>query len=288
MNYDIYDGYIFFHDKDCTNNCAGDDSYRYAGPNPNNWVCFGYDINNYNNECENGTFSATSDYAYRIIGFFRDVDGSNDNRYYIKLIKATPYVGKDATNGKYYWSGSSNNKVNTFASSTLFSDTLNGDSESYLALLTTNDWYSYLAQPIWNVGKCSQSNCQYAVAKTAYTEEMTGQGVTITNNSYKIGLMYVNDYGYAAGDSSWTTTLDSYNSVATSNWLFLGSDEWTITSYTNWLDTSFWVTDTGYTAGTYVYKSAGAIRPVMYLKSNIEITLGNGTISSPYHLKIGE
>lgn len=73
----------------------------YLSDNINNWVCFGYDrddlvdtnVNNIPDECESATF-ATSDYAYRIIGLFKDVDGNNANyKYYVKLIKATEYIG---------------------------------------------------------------------------------------------------------------------------------------------------------------------------------------------------
>ena len=50
---------------------AGDNSYRYAGTNPNNYVCFGSD----EETCPN-------DNLYRIIGVFNDT-----GEYQVKLIK---------------------------------------------------------------------------------------------------------------------------------------------------------------------------------------------------------
>ena len=59
---------IYYHNSTLANG-AGDNSYRYAGANPNNYVCFGSD-----------TTTCSEDNLYRIIGVF-------DNQ--VKLIKAT-------------------------------------------------------------------------------------------------------------------------------------------------------------------------------------------------------
>ena len=53
---------------------AGDNSYRYSGANPNNYICFGSDAD-----------TCPDEYLYRIIGVF-DEDG--DGEYNVKLIKA--------------------------------------------------------------------------------------------------------------------------------------------------------------------------------------------------------
>ena len=52
---------------------AGDNSYRYSGANPNNYVCFGSDA-----------ATCPNDNLYRIIGLF---DDDKDGAYNIKLIK---------------------------------------------------------------------------------------------------------------------------------------------------------------------------------------------------------
>ena len=68
---------------------AGDNSYRYAGASPNNYVCFGSD----EEVCSN-------DNLYRIIGAF---DDDNDKVYNVKLIKYD-YVTSEmlGTNGRDY------------------------------------------------------------------------------------------------------------------------------------------------------------------------------------------
>src|SRR5699024_7955385 len=53
---------------------AGDNSYRYAGANPNNYVCFG-----------STESPCPEENLYRIIGIF---DDDKDTNYQIKLIKA--------------------------------------------------------------------------------------------------------------------------------------------------------------------------------------------------------
>lgn len=52
------DNDIYYHDRSLTNG-AGDNSYRYAGANPNNYVCFGSSAN-----------PCPTDNLYRIIGVF--------------------------------------------------------------------------------------------------------------------------------------------------------------------------------------------------------------------------
>ena len=61
---------LYYHTSSLANS-AGDNSYRYSGANPNNYVCFGSDAS-----------TCPSANLYRIIGVF----GSE-----VKLIKSTSY-----------------------------------------------------------------------------------------------------------------------------------------------------------------------------------------------------
>ena len=169
---------------------AGDNSYRFSGANPNNYVCFGSD----EETCPN-------DNLYRIIGVF---DGQ------VKLIKYD-YAGEStlgtapASNGTlsssyykgslsripyYYWSGSSSNDSNTWSSSTLNTDILNG---TYLNTLGS-EWTSKIATTSWKVGGMAFS--QTNTAKQYYTTELGSSSSSTTYNA-KIGLMYLSEYGYA-------------------------------------------------------------------------------------------
>ena len=305
----LYDGVLYHHTSDTTAddyiaNNAGDDSYRYSGPNPNNWVCFGYDRNSITDTnsndipdiCESGTFSATSDNAYRIIGWFKDVDGNSNNAYYMKLIKATAYTGGGST---VAWNSSNSN---TFSASPLFSTTLNGASGSYLSTLTSNGWNSYLAQPIWNVGGCPNASCVSGTANSAYTAEMVtsgsnsygAYGTAATNNSYKIGLMYVNDYAYAVQSDYWTRPLGGnsstdYRTLTSYNWMYVSGlgTEWTISRFSDYSNSSFIVSSNGNVSYDIVSTYSYAVRPVLYLASSTKINENtNGTVTSPYVLGI--
>ena len=82
---------LYLHDADLANG-AQDNSYRYSGANPNNFVCFGPGAE------ADGT--CANDNLYRIIGLF---DDDKDGNYQIKLIKSD-YVTSDmlGTDGRDY------------------------------------------------------------------------------------------------------------------------------------------------------------------------------------------
>ncbi len=228
---------------------AGDNSYRYAGANPNNYVCFGSDAE-----------TCPADNLYRIIGVFGDQ---------IKLIKNTSL-------GNYYWSGSSSNNSNTWSNSTLNTGTLNG---TYINGLGTT-WSDMIETTTWKVGGMAFS--QTNTVKQYYTTEL-GSSSSNTTYSAKIGLMYVSDYGYAASPNYWTTELYYYEPSKSTNWLYLGSEEWTISRRSDGTYYAFNVGSTGLVGYDYVFGRRG-VRPSFYLKSNVAITSGDGTSSNPYRL----
>ena len=247
---------IYYHTSSLANS-AGDNSYRYAGANPNNYVCFGSD-----------SVSCPSNNLYRIIGVF----GSE-----VKLIKSTSY-------GNYYWSGSSTNQSNTWSSSTLNTSTLNG---TYLNNLGSA-WSNLIANHTWKVGGAAFSNVYNGTPQTAYNYEV-GSNSSSTTYSAKIGLMYVSDYGFAASNSYWTSTLGSYNSssITSNNWMYLGSNEWTISLSSDNSGTvyyAFYVNYTGYVDSNRVYRSSYAVRPSFYLTFSTQYVSGSGTSSDPIRI----
>ena len=183
---------IYYHTSSLANS-AGDNSYRYAGANPNNYVCFGSDA-----------ATCPSDNLYRIIGVF-------DNE--VKLIKSTSY-------GNYAWDSGSN----TWSSSTIRS-TLN---TTYYNTLSAT-WQNKIATHTWKVGGM-KNNSSYT-AKQYYDVEV-GSSSSSTTDSMKIGLMYVSDYGFAASADYWTTALSDYESSKSSNWM-AGLTEWTVSRYSS-------------------------------------------------------
>ena len=269
---------------------AGDNSYRYSGANPNNYVCFGSDEE-----------TCPKENLYRIIGVF---DGQ------IKLIKAD-YTTSEmlGTNGRDYYgtySYSTSNYKGSMDTSTIAGYRWNYDtsvstygsnnwttSEFNKINLNTNywnylgtTWQNLIAETTWHLGGMTSSR---NTAKAFYDGERNnvGYGSNPTTYSDEIGLMYPSDYGYAASPDSWVTDLYDYDNstITANNWLYMGLYEWTITPYSSVSNNVFAVNSNGllynYSA-SYGY----AARPVFYLKSNVELSGGTGTSSDPYRLAV--
>ena len=236
---------LYYHTSSLENSAA-DNSYRYAGANPNNYVCFGSDAS-----------TCPSDNLYRIIGVF----GSE-----VKLIKSTRL-------GNYYWSGSSLNRSNTWSSSTLNTETLNG---TYLSGLSAT-WSNKIATHTWYVGGYST---YVATPKTIYNAESSG-----TTYRAKIGLIYVSDYGYAASNNYWATNMGSYHSanIRNNNWMYMGLMEWTISRCSSSSISAFRVDDAG-SLDFYSVNISYAVRPSFYLTASTTYVSGSGTSSDPIRI----
>ena len=242
---------------------AGDYSYRYAGADPNNYVCFGSDAE-----------TCPEDNLYRIIGVFEDQ---------VKLIKNTRIGGQ-------FWSGSLEIGNNEWSNSTLNTGTLNG---TYLNGFGTR-WSNMISTTDWKVGGMTGSNGYEANVKTAYNYEL-GSNSSNTIYSAKIGLMYVSDYGYAASPSAWTINLGIYNNYTNTSksWLNLGADdEWTISRMSDNTYNAFLVGYYGIFAfRVYLGTGGGAgvdndfgVHPTFYLQPFAEISRGDGTKENPFRL----
>ena len=238
---------IYYHTSSLANS-AGDNSYRYGGANPNNYVCFGSDSS-----------SCSSNNLYRIIGVFGDE---------VKLIKSTSY-------GNYAWD---NRQSNTWNSSTkpTIRTTLN---TTFLESLSST-WQNKIATHAFKVGGISYNiNDSYTVQKY-YNLEVGNSSNNITDNM-KVGLMYVSDYGYSAPPDYWTADIAS-NSIDNNYWMYSGAIEWTISRDSNNSTGAFRV----YRAAWGYFNSASAItiRPVFYLNSNVQYASGTGTSNNPIRI----
>ena len=239
--------YIYIHNSSLDNG-AGDNSYRYAGASDsvNNYICLGSDAAT----CPDANL-------FRIIGVFGDKT---------KVISAKS-VGtqKWNTSNSNTWSSSS---LNTY---------LNGE---YLTSLGTLK--NKIATTTWKVGGNTFEDIIISIPSTAYQNEIVAPAKNTTNDA-KIGLMYVSDYGFATDQSGWTTELSSYNSNTLKNWLYLGSDEWTISRDSGLPDSylrAFYVTSTGYGDYGTVF-NVFAVRPSFNLDSSVKYVTGSGSMSDP-------
>ena len=80
-----HDGKADYDGMENSNLEAEDDSYRYSGANPNNYVCFGGD-------CSNNPNDPNYKNLYRIIGLFKNED---NGQYEMKIIKADGTTKED-------------------------------------------------------------------------------------------------------------------------------------------------------------------------------------------------
>ena len=236
---------IYYHDADLENG-AGDNSYRYAGANPNNYVCFG-----------STTTPCPAENLYRIIGVF-----GNE----VKLIKSTSY-------GNYVWDSGGSNTWDATTKPYMYT-TLNS---TYLNSLG-NAWSSIIETHSYEVGGMAWNNSY--TAKEYYDVEV-GSSQSGYEELMKIGLMYVSDYGFAASPDYWGTRLWYYSDAIGYNWLYSGSNELTISRDSGDSRYVFRVNSSG---GVYNDGSAAlsyAVRPSFYLTSSTTYVSGSGAATDP-------
>ena len=157
-----------------------------------------------------------------------------------------------------------------------------------------------IEEVVWNLGGSSTYNDvtpSMFYERERGTTVYTGRPTTWTG---KIGLMYPSDYGYA---TSGGTTKDRAACLAKElrNWyssdfsdckgndyLFDASNaRWTLAPYSAHGDLVFSVLPGGLVSADKISASNTlAVRPALYLKSNIQVDKGTGAKSNPYRLKM--
>ena len=277
---------IYYHNSSLTNG-AGDNSYRYSGANPNNYVCFG------SNES-----TCPTDNLYRIIGVFGNqvklikydyatsaLLGTDGDYASTGTPNASYYKGSLTTINTYYWNNST--KKNTWSESLLNKTNLN---TNFINNIGT-EWANKIATTTWKVGGNTYANIRDVIPATAYQNEIVNPVTTNTTDnateySAKIGLMYVSDYGFGADPSAWTTTLYNYDgsvngsTIRSLNWMHMGYYEWTISRDAGNSYSAFYVNLGGcvYSGNVSDYN---AVRPSFNLESSITYVSGSGSASDP-------
>ena len=259
---------IYYHNTSLTNG-AGDNNYRYAGANPNNYICLGSDAT-----------TCPDDNLFRIIGVFGDK---------VKVIKDKSVV-------KTHWDTSN---YNTWSISSL-NTYLNG---TYLTSMGTLS--DKIDVATWKVGGNTWDNISVSTAKEVYDYEIKNPSTTAstgeTEYSAKIGLMYVSDYMFAVLQDNWTLVAynsndatKDYRAIKAENWLYLGSDEYTITRSSKNSGEVFAIYSSGEVYSYSVSCDSGEplpcsvyakyARPSFYLISSVEYSGGTGTSSDPIRI----
>ena len=286
---------IYYHNSNLTNG-AGDNSYRYAGANPNNYVCFGSD-----------DATCPSDDLYRIIGVIDgkikliSADGATTTMLgtdegYVKTYQAafgsdsSYYKGNgDLTKiGTYKWNKSG---TNTWSTSTTNTTNLNTNYLTYLDSKNTK-WKTMIDDTTWYVGGMTYTNGFYSNAKKAYNYEVGSNKDATTTVTSKIGLMYVSEYYYGATPDYWTlpgynSSGNDYSKAVNDNWLYTGLYECTISRRSDASVSEFVVLGSGSVGDDDVGNSLGnVLRPSFSLSSSIKFTSGEGTAVNPIRIQL--
>ena len=276
--------------------------YRYYGPSPNNYICL---------DMEGGS-TCPDKHLYRIIGSIYE-EKENTNR--IKVIKATPLT--DGTTNGFSWDYKSDGTYdNIWATITSgnYSNSLTSGSQ-LMKLLNSGAWWNGTSGSYYNNSttatnvnftnyKLSDKAKSYITTSRYYlggynndpplTNEMYGyERGTLRYNTDRplywegmIGLMYLSDYGYAAGNTCVTgTKLYNYNGgCMNKDWLYISNTlQWVMSPRSGYSNIVFYVDSSGFVGNGYSY-FAFAARPVFYLNSSASISEGEGTLAAPYIL----
>lgn len=274
---------LYFHDASLDGG-AGDNSYRYAGLNPDNYVCF----NTKENCQQNG------EYLYRIVGVF-----NNDGVEKVKLVKNVSWINDNwDENGKSNWRLSS-----------LFNKLNGTDVDEYQNYLTFlgEEWADKISLSTWYVGginnyrvspkviyedELGSTRTKVQDVKCASQEE-AGQ-VACTQDDLevkaKVGLLYASDFGFASLPEQWTKSLYDYD--ATDNYLVKTNTNyrtWLITSYvnSNIVNNVLYIVNypseiKGYVQSGKVSGSYNFVMPAFYLNPEVSYVSGSGSSNDPY------
>ena len=274
---------------------TSDNNLRYVGANPCNYVTFngekaGWRIIDILNTPEGQRMKLIRTDSLGNLSWYYTSTGSYANDWTTSslqtLLNSGAYYNRNT--GQYY---------NRSTTATTLDFTSNGLTEEAKNQIDTITWKLG--------GTASYTSSSNGLASHWYTYE---RGTTVytgrpTEWPGKVGLMYPSDYGYATSGGSTsnrTSCLNkelyswddsSYSDCKNNDWLLDSSTiQWTLAPDSSFSDSVFFVGDTGYvgTSGdipnSYAY-SQYAVRPSVYLISEMSILSGEGTSESPYEIR---
>ena len=266
-----------------------DQNLRYVGATPKNYISFNKEM-------------------WRIIGVFNVYN--NDSNKTEKLVK----IIRNESLGKYSWdtSASSINSgagINEWSQADLMTE-LNTDYLDINKTSGTTTWYdginnkktgtydyskniksgyiNKIANVRWNLGSSYQGGSvldMYKNERSTTHVSNPSDGVTRTNTwDGKIALIYPSDYGYASTNTTCRNYLgpdDDYNGTCNNdNWLANINVIHTLTPH-RYADNNIIVSSIEFIDNDLTF-SPNAVSPVLFLKSDVQITSGTGDESNPF------
>lgn len=256
---------------------------RYYGTEPDNYIMF------------NGEM-------WRIIGVLDTETESGEIKSLTKIIR------EDSLGTFSY----DNNNANDWENSSLYSllnndyynsinSTNNGSSDDYCwsyidargdcdftSSGINSAYHDFIETVVWKLGSVENED---QITNDWYIDENLNNSIYSNRVISKIGLMSMSDYGYASfsyNRCDISTAFLSYfysNNCGYSSWLFNGAQEWTLTpnAYLDYM--VFYIENVGdsidYDLSENLTKGS-SVRPSLYLKEEVLINSGSGTIDDPY------
>ena len=273
-----------------------DNNLRYVGASPKNYLKF-------------------NDEIWRIVGVFNNITtiDKEDKEKKESLVK----IVRNDLLGNYSWDSSSSDTndgygINEWSQADLMTE-LNTDyintsltsgttlwfndynnhkfGRYYYIKNIKSDFVDKIANVRWNLGgystaQVSSSNMYNAERGTAHISNPS-DGTTRKNTwDGKIALIYPSDYGYASTDrvcrDNMSSKTNNVFNCKNENWLFNSADQWTLSPNSGIAYNVFCVLSDGYVYHSCYAGGNGAVRPALFLKSDVVIAGGTGTESDPF------
>jgi len=299
-----------------------DHNLRYIGANPNNYVLFNDELwrvigvmNNIEDEAGNKTSRVKIIRNESIGSYSWDTSDSTINAGYginewsqadaMKLLN--PGYEDELVGGSLYWNRGSGNCYNGQSNVTTSCDFCT----SGLMANARN----MVASSVWNLGSNgSEVNYNNIITSKFYElEGSSNNGKFCTSGDWcnddiirqikwlgYVSIMYPSDYGYATSGGATTnratclnTALFNWNDTSldeckNNNWLFnQNTTKYFLTSSAG-IDRArdIFILATGGDVTSDTASHSNAIYPTLYLKPNVKITTGDGSMKNPYQLKL--
>ncbi len=193
--------------------------------------------------------------------------------------------GYSGVHGSLYWNrknGTCYNGYNNLSTHCDFSET--GLTEEAKSMIGDAKWYTAIS----TYGATADSSYKEERANKVGTADTGVKVIKTFNWLGKVGLIYLSDYGYASsGCRAVEEILYNYNNTIckNTNWMYNNAYNWTLTPYFNYNDNVFTFHSDGRVNGNTT-GNGYSVRPCIYLKPEVKITSGEGTLENPYSLSL--
>ena len=154
--------------------------------------------------------------------------------------------------------------------------------ENYLASTINLTAQSQIETKDWSVGGITYYN--YTSLSNSIADENSKKW------NGKIALPTVSEYLRSNSNTSscgtYSSYKDNYSSCINTTWMYIYDDWWMLSPEAGSSHNVFRINNKGYFNSRYFLVSySSAVRPVVYLSANIQITGGDGSQSNPYTIK---